>query len=1151
MKRNQHARLSQIQDFDTLVEYLRDEMDWPISTESFEDSTFDYGLDELGIDAKNAAKIQEIKRLRPFHPKQPWGIFFVKFEPKSLPVLALRSILGRFALKRHTLSNRRQLRRWEIEDLLFVSNYGQDEQRQITFAHFTPAPESQRAPVLKVLDWDSRDTHLHLEHINQQLTRCLTWPSNPDNAEAWRKQWKKAFTVQYRQTVNTSRDLSIRLAELAREIRERIKKALEIETEDGYVTMLLKSFQETLVGDIDHSSFADMVAQTVTYGLLSARITNPEQSTATDFTRYLRTNPLLNELMDVFLSMGTGENEINFDELGIVEIEDFLNHTNMESVVRDFGDRNPREDPVIHFYENFLAEYDKEKKVKRGVFYTPRPVVSYIVKSIDALLRSDFGLADGLADTSSWSEIEQKNENLRIPDNISPESDFVQILDPATGTGTFLVEVIEQIYSILTNKWENQGHNTEQIASLWNEYVPKHLLPRLYGYELMMAPYVIAHFKISLKLYETGYHFKSDERARIYLTNTLEPTRESAQLTYASAIPALANEGKEVDRIKNVTRFTVVLGNPPYSGESANKGTWIRELLRGHSGKRSVENYFNINKKPLKERNSKWLNDDYVKFIRFAHWQIERTGQGIVGFITNHAYLDNPTFRGMRESLATTFPVQYLLDLHGSTKKSSTAPDGGKDENVFDIQQGVAIGIFIKSVQLENSLCYHTDIWGKLELANHTGKYDFLETENVLTTEWVCISPVSPYWFFIPHDDKLWAEYTYTSGYHSLTDIFPINSVGIVTARDDLTIQFTEREMMCIVRKFVTLDPEDARSEYNLSKDSKNWKVKWAQEDILDRNGKVCPILYRPFDTRFTYYSGKSNGFICRPRPESMDHMLAGGNLALISCRQQSQVGVEWRNCGVTRTIVESCAISNKTKEINSLFPLYTFQKTIGTEGARVCDQTSNLNPNFKEAFRKAIGNDLSDPLSQEDIFAWIYSILHSISYRERYSEQLKYDFPHIPLPQNPDIFRTLTAAGHELIALHLLESPKLNDTVLTYTGSKNTEIKRVGWTDDFIWLDAEKVNAKKGYRAIKSGTFGFSGVPEKIWDYHVGSYQVCQKWLNDRKGTILSEEDIIHYSKIVSALGETISIMSKIDKTIETHGGWPTAFVGTPGIDQ
>lgn len=700
MHANHRNRLSEIQDFDQLVDYLRDEMDWPINAKDFEESTFDYKLEELGIDVRNAAKIQEIKRLRPFDAKQPWGIFFIKFEPKHLPVVALRSILGRFARKqRDTDGGERH--KWPIEDLLFISIYGQDQQRRFTFAHFTPTPRNQGLPVLRVLDWDNKDTLLHLDHVNQQLRECLVWPSDPDDKDIWRKQWQDAFTVRHRHVVNTSRDLSVRLAKLAREIRERIKTALEIETEKGYITRLLRSFQKTLVHDIDHDGFSDMVAQTITYGLLSARITNPKQSTAIDLTNHMRTNPLLSDLMAVFL-MGARENEADFDELGVVEVEEFLNDTDMESVVRDFGDRNPREDPVIHFYENFLAKYDKEKKVKRGVFYTPRPVVSYIVNSIDTLLRSEFGLADGLADTSSWSDVEQKNENLKIPDNISPESDFVQILDPATGTGTFLVEVIELIYSTLKKKWHNQGHSEERIASLWNEYVPKHLLSRLYGYELMMAPYVIAHFKVSLKLYETGYRFSSNERARIYLTNTLEPAKDARQLIYASAIPALANEGQEVDRIKSTVRFTVVLGNPPYSGHSANKGDWIKKLLRGESGReiRSVENYFRINDKPLKERNLKWLNDDYVKFTRFAHWQIERTGQGIIGFITNHSYLDNPTFSGMRESLAATFSAQFLLDLHGSTKKNTTFSNDGKDENVFDIQQGVAIGIFVKSAKM-------------------------------------------------------------------------------------------------------------------------------------------------------------------------------------------------------------------------------------------------------------------------------------------------------------------------------------------------------------------------------------------------------------------------------------------------------------------
>lgn len=1147
-------RLSKIQGFDELVDYLRDEMDWPISAENLEESTFDYKLEELGIDVKNAAKIKEIKRLRPFDVKQSWGIFFIRFEPKYLPVVALRRILGRFARKQRD-TNGGERRTWPIEDLLFVSICGQDQQRRFTFAHFTPIPGNQGLPVLRVLDWDQRDTTLHLEYVDQQLRECLAWPGDQDDKDAWRKRWQDAFTVRHRHVVNTSRELSIRLAELAQGIRERIKRALEIETEKGYITRLLKSFQKTLVHDINNDGFSDMVAQTITYGLLSARITNPEQSTAFDLANHMRTNPLLSELMAVFLNIGTGQKEIDFDELGIVEVEEFLDNTHMESVIRDFGDRNPREDPVMHFYENFLAEYDREKKVERGVFYTPRPVVSYIVNSIDALLRNEFRLTDGLADTSSWGDVAQQNEKVRIPTNISPESDFVQILDPAAGTGTFLVEVIELIHSTLRKKWHDQGHSEGRIASLWNEYVPKYLLPRLFGYELMMAPYVIAHFKVSLKLYETGYRFNSNERARIYLTNTLEPAKDARQLVYASAMPALAKEGQEVDRIKSTVRFTIVLGNPPYSGHSANKGNWIKKLLRGESGReiRSVENYYSINGKPLKERNLKWLNDDYVKFTRFAHWQIERTGQGIIGFITNHSYLDNPTFSGMRESLMATFPTQFLLDLHGSTKKNPTFPNDSKDENVFDIQQGVAIGIFVKSAQVREPLCNHANLRGKRELADRTGKYDFLEEKNVFTTEWNAVFPNSPYCFFIPHDSKLWDEYKL--GW-KLTDIFPVNSVGIVTARDKLTIQFTGQEMRRVVEKFVDLDAEEARKQYGLSKDSKDWKVKLAQEDIKDRDGEVYPILYRPFDTRFTYYSGKSGGFICRPRPGVMRHMLWGekSNLGLISCRQQSQVGIEWSNCSVARTIIESCAISNKTKEINSLFPLYTFQETVESGGIRGWDQAPNLIPKFNAAFEKAIEIDLDrggqttsgDTLSPEGIFAWIYAILHSIGYRKRYEQQLKYDFPHIPLPKSIDLFRILTEAGHDLIALHLLESPRLDDFISTYTGSRNCEVGRVGWSDDIVWLNAKKVNARRGYRAEKSGTFGFQDVPEETWDFRIGSYQVLQKWLAYRKGRLLTDDDIAHYSKIIIALNETILIMARIDEAIEAHGGWPTAFVHT-----
>ena len=393
--------------------------------------------------------------------------------------------------------------------------------------------------------------------------------------------------------------------------------------------------------DLDADGFADMYAQTIAYGLLSARIADPHKKTADDFAGHMRTNPFLRDLMETFLQAGgcqpkTDGSGIDFDELGVAEVVELLDDVNMEAVIHDFGDRNPREDPVIHFYELFLKEYDPKKRTQRGVFYTPLPVVSYIVRSVDTLLRTELGLADGLADTTTWDEMASRHADLKIPKGISPDQNFVQILDPATGTGTFLVEAIDVIHGTLVEKWRKQGRRVSDMEALWNEYVPKHLLPRLHGYELLMAPYAIAHLKISLKLYETGYRFGSEERAQVYLTNALEPAHDFSGLM-EFAIPALAHEAQAVNQVKDGQRFTVVIGNPPYSGHSANKGEWIRDLLRGSAGDGRVENYFEVDGGPLNERNPKWLNDDYVKFIRLAHWQIERTGRGVVGFITNHS----------------------------------------------------------------------------------------------------------------------------------------------------------------------------------------------------------------------------------------------------------------------------------------------------------------------------------------------------------------------------------------------------------------------------------------------------------------------------------------------------------------------------------
>ena len=522
-------RLRKVKNFKQLVVYLRDELDWPFyEFDEPEEISFDWSAEELGLDRKQAAAIDEIRQLRPPEGDWPWGIFYVKFEKKKLPVTVLRRALANVVRKKRETANRGA--RWNMEDLLFISGFGEGSHREISFARFQ-SPEDGRAglPTLKVLAWDEADTELSLRHTAGQLKERLAWPDDDgEDVEAWRERWSSAFTREHRETIRKSKDLASQLAVLARRIRDRIKTVLPLEKKKGPLRSLMAAFEESLVSDLDEDGFADMYAQTIAYGLFSARVTSPEQRDAGSLLSIPVTNPFLRELMRTFLEAGgrkKGTSRIDFDELGVNDVVALLNATDVEAVLKDFGDQNPQEDPVIHFFEGFLQEYDSQIRKDRGVFYTPRPVVSFIVRSVDELLRTEFGLEDGLADTTTWGEMAGRIDDLEIPEGATATQAFVQILDPATGTGTFLVEVIDLIHKTMTARWQAEGHGKKKIEKLWNAYVPEHLLPRLHGYELMMAPYAIAHMKIGLKLYETGYRFESDERARVYLTNALEPAQ--------------------------------------------------------------------------------------------------------------------------------------------------------------------------------------------------------------------------------------------------------------------------------------------------------------------------------------------------------------------------------------------------------------------------------------------------------------------------------------------------------------------------------------------------------------------------------------------------------------------------------------------------
>ncbi len=1147
MQNEHRAKLANIKRFDQLRAYLRDEMGWPLQNATWDELTFDFTADELGIDPKTAAKIQEIKRLRPLSPKQPWGIFFVKFEPKRLPVIALRRILSQIALKKRASSNSAERAAWAADDLLFVSNYGEGDERQISFAHFSQAEEGNDLPTLKVLGWDNLDTALHLDAVARELREHLAWPADDSDAAVWRSRWRAAFHLRHREVVTTSKQLSIRLAELARNIRDRIKTALWIETDKGPLTRLMKAFQTTLVNDLDADGFADMYAQTIAYGLLSARISDPHKKTADDFAAHMRTNPFLRELMETFLRVGgrrgkAGGPGIDFDELGVSDVVQELDEANMEAVVRDFGDKNPLEDPVIHFYELFLKEYDAKKRLQRGVFYTPRPVVSYIVRSVDELLRTEFGLKDGLADTTTWGEMVKRYNNLTIPDGTSSDEAFVRILDPATGTGTFLVEVIGVIYQTLCANWRAQGHSEAMLSSLWNEYVPEHLLPRLHAYELLMAPYAIAHLKVGLKLHETGYLFATDERARIFLTNALEPASDRKhEVQFTEWLPALAHEARAVDDVKRKQGFTVVLGNPPYSGLSANMLPAMRAL---------IDPYRVVDGQTIKEKGAlqfeKNLNDDYVKFLRFAESHVERT-VGVVSLITNNAYLESATLRGLRSHLLDTFSSLRFLDLHGDSDKRETTSIGRPDENVFDIKHGVAIATLVRRIAptLENARKGTVFRWDLKD--SRENKYRWLLQYGPTTIRWTELSPRGERYLFKVEDTVLAREY---ESFASLANLLEVNSTGFESGRDEILTAFSKDELRSQLHAFCSEPAEAVRGAFNVAE-------AWGAVLFAARKGiendpayetRFQKFLFGPFDIRWCFYRKdllKTNSF------SAGKHLGYGRNIALILMRQVS-LDSGFTHVGLSKLIVNNrCFYSTKGKV--SYFPIFLYSgesDLIRREGELL---GSNLRTSEMVAWGRSLGLkwDSGAPgtisskgaLTAMDATRYVFAVLHSPLYRIRYEEFLKIDFPRVPIPSNLRLFRDLGRLGGELAELYLLESPRLDQHSSTYVGPKNPTVERVYWSADTVWLDAPIT--KRGQPG-SAGTIGFRAVPEDVWNFRVGGYRVCEKWLKDRKGRKLSKDDIDHYQKIVVALAETIRLMTEIDSVIEQHGGWPSAFQAT-----
>ena len=884
--------------------------------------------------------------------------------------------------------------------------------------------------------------------------------------------------------IKTAKTLALELAKRTRFLRDEVI-SIEIEEENlkGRKVILgfYEAFKKYLIGTLTTKQFADLYSQTITYGLFAARTrANKEFNRELAFKYIPHT---IGILRDVFRFISLEEPPKSL-EIIVDDISEVLQVTEVNNILHDYYVEGKGKDPIVHFYETFLEAYDPEIRERRGVYYTPESVVGYIVRAIHSILKIHFNLHDGFA------------------------SSKVTVLDPAAGTLTFPAEAVKLAVKEFISKYGKGGKK---------KFIKSQILPNFYAFELMMAPYAIGHLKMSFLFDELGYRMGDDERFNLYLTNTLE--MEELSQSEIPGLGSLSEESHLAGRVKKEKPVLVIFGNPPYSGISANVNEWTEKLLKEDTD--GTQSYYMFDGEPLKERNPKWLQDDYVKFLRFAQWKIQQAGYGIVGMITNHSYLDNPTFRGMRQSLMKTFNEIYIIDLHGNSLKKEKTPDGGKDENVFDIRQGVAIALFVKIDRKKDCKVWHLDRYGLRQR-----KYNWLEKNEFDIRSYKKLKPESPYYFFIKRKTKGTGRYL---EWKKINEIFPENSVGIVTSRDHFAIDFERNELVNRILQFKsTAQTDDIISRaYNL-KEKSNWEIHAARKEVngLDDFEKyICEILYRPFDKRFIFYH---KSLIERMRYEVMRHMIED-NKGLAIGRQGQVVGLEhlWNLVFITENIVDF-NLYYRGGEL--LFPLY-LNNNNGASNPSPGTVMMVFEPKAEYSIREPnIDSDIYEKLettyskkpTPEDILYYIYGVFYSNKYRIKYSEYLKIDFPRVLFTKDYKLFRKISKYGNRLSDLHLLKSKSLNKPVSKYQGTgENDRVEKVSYSENEkrVFINEDKY---------------FEGIRPEVWNYYLGGYQVCNKWVKDRKGRQLTLSEVETYCKIVTALQLTMIIQKEIDEVFE-----------------
>jgi len=920
----------------------------------------------------------------------------------------------------------------------------------------------------------------------------------------------KDFCVHVGQTIKSPKKLAEMMAGKARLLSDVIEKALtsdETHNEDSTLKEQMLAFKDILIHDITPKGFADVYAQTIAYGLFAARLHDPslESFSRQEAAELIpKSNPFLRKLFG-YIAGPDIDDRIKWIVDNLTEI--FL-ACNVEEILKNYGKSTKMEDPIIHFYETFLSEYDPKLRKARGVWYTPAPVVNFIVRAVDDILKTEFDLSQGLADTSKTTI----KVNTQMPDKnfksgykqAEQEVHKVQILDPATGTGTFLAEVIKLVHK----KFKGQ-------EGIWSGYVDNHLLPRLNGFELLMASYAMAHLQLDLLLKETGFKPTKNQRTRVYLTNSLEEHHPDTGTLFANW---LSTEANEANHIKRDTPIMCVIGNPPYSISSSNKSFWI-------------ENLTSVYKQNLKEKSYNSLSDDYIKFIRFGQHFIEKKGEGVLAYISNNSFIDGLIHRQMRKNLLETFDSIYILDLHGDAKKKEVCKDGSPDQNVFDIMQGVSINIFVKTGTKRKSKLakvYHSDLQGKRNI-----KYDFLNNNSLKSVKWKVLETKEPNYFFI--DKNFTGENQYNKGF-KIDEIFSRYNNGIETGKDLFFYGISKEELKANL-EFSFSNKLETIGKYKITNTSSfRFQDKFNSAE-LDYN-KIRPVSYRPFDIVSSYYDENLQR---RPAFSTMKQMFSE-NIGLLTPRQFSG---NFKHIFISKYPTD-CNLTGTAKKFGSspLIPLYLYPENNGQQSIKETEErTPNLNQEIVDEIAKKLGLSFTNEKEVEentfapiDILDYIYSVLHSPTYREKYKEFLKIDFPRVPYPKNTETFWRLVKLGGEIRQLHLLESSKVEDFITSYPKDGNNVVEKPRFEMYDYTNEIPNEDGSSSYPDYLGAVYindhqYFADVPSSAWEFYIGGYQPAQKWLKDRKGRILEFDDILHYQKIIVALSETDRIMKEIDK--------------------